>query len=279
MVKHVLILSNYRKSRAINLAKEIKEYFVSQGIEVTEDDGSDLDRKIDVSADLAITIGGDGTVLSATRRINPEIPILPVNMGSFGYITEIGADEWKNAFELFSQGKALISSRLRLNVSAYRDGECIWIDSALNEVTVAMNGRCRLIGFSMKVNGNDAGKFRSDGIIVSTPTGSTAYSLAAGGPIVEASLDAIVFNPICPFSLSNRPVVFSSDKTIEIEVENTNGANVSLAVDGQNYVELNQKSRIVISASSEKTKIVCSPIRTYTDILRDKLGWFGGRNA
>ncbi|MBQ0070840.1 MAG: NAD(+)/NADH kinase, partial [Spirochaetales bacterium] len=225
--------------------------------------------------DLIITLGGDGTVLFAARSAcERNIPVLPVNLGTFGYITEIEKNEWKDSLDAYIKGEENISNRLMLKVSVYRDGEEVFFSRGLNDMVICANGIAKMIYLQLIMDNTIAGHFRCDGMIVATPTGSTGYSLAAGGPILEAEMNALVITPISPFTLSNRPVV-TGEKEISVIVSENQRTGIVLTVDGQVYYELKANDRVVVSMSSKKMKLIKSTKRNFTEVIRDKLKWAG----
>ena len=211
-IRNVVILANRNKDDAEVFVQDIREYLDGEGIPSEAIFTIDADEEITVhpETDLAICLGGDGTVLSCARLLHPYgIPMLAVNLGTFGFITEVCKDEWREAFELYRAGTAGVSRRLMVRVSVAREGQKVFQAHGLNEMTIAASGISKMVSLDLLINGTNAGRIRSDGIIVSTPTGSTGYSLAAGGPILDVDLDALIINPVCPFTLSNRPLVIA----------------------------------------------------------------------
>ncbi|MGD8113945.1 MAG: NAD(+)/NADH kinase, partial [Sphaerochaetaceae bacterium] len=200
-IKKVSIFANTNKSESSILVESIHRYLYSRGIsdDIYLTNSIEEINKIDDRSDLAIILGGDGTVLSCARFLHSKgIPMLAVNLGTFGFITEICQDEWIQAFEEYEKGIAQVSRRLMVRVSVKRDGKKVFQSHGLNEMTISSSGLSKMISLQMYINDTHAGLFRSDGVIVATPTGSTGYSLAAGGPILDVHLDALIINPICP---------------------------------------------------------------------------------
>lgn len=279
MVRHVLIVANWNKEQSHTLSQTIASYLEEKGIKVTVfrtmDDTCMLKPEDDV--DLAISLGGDGTVLYCARYLHDEgIPILAVNLGTFGYITEISKDEWKEELDLFLEGKSSISRRLMLRVDVFRGGKKLYTCHGLNEMVVTSSGISKVVNLTMDINGTFGGLFRSDGIIVATPTGSTGYSLAAGGPILDASLNSLVVTPVCPFSLSNRPLVVDGENQVDITVVPGQRTGLLLTVDGQQNYPLQEHDVVSVQKARSKALLVYSGKRTYIEVIRDKLGWAKG---
>ena len=221
--------------------------------------------------DLVICLGGDGTVLYCARHLQTlGIPILAINLGTFGYITEISVNEWKEAVDRFLEGSYTLSRRLMIRVGVYRKGERVFTAHGLNEIVVSSSGISKVIGMSLKVGETPAGYFRADGMIIATPTGSTAYSLAAGGPILDAELSTLLITPICPFTLSNRPLVLS------LTIAPNQRTGIVLSVDGQQNFPLQEGDELIVEKSRSRTLLVTSEKRNYIEVLREKLNWAGG---
>lgn len=280
--EEVLIISNGMKKESLSLAKEIEDYLESVEIRhsVVMTMSTDDDVIIPYSTDFVISLGGDGTVLYVARKVHDlGLPILPVNLGSFGYITEVGKDEWKEAFERYVSSGDNLSRRLMLKVSVTRRRRKIFSSYALNEATISSSGISKVVKLELDLDNTYAGLFKADGLIVATPTGSTAYSLAAGGPILMADISAFVITPICPFTLSNRPLVTGSETTCTIKVKEGQRTEVVLSVDGQNSIALEEGDEVTIEKSRSKALLVMSHKRNYIEVIRDKLNWSGEMHA
>ena len=281
-IRNVVILANRNKDDAEVFVQDIREYLDGEGIPSEAIFTIDADEEITVhpETDLAICLGGDGTVLSCARLLHPYgIPMLAVNLGTFGFITEVCKDEWREAFELYRAGTAGVSRRLMVRVSVAREGQKVFQAHGLNEMTLAASGISKMVSLDLLINGTNAGRIRSDGIIVSTPTGSTGYSLAAGGPILDVDLDALIINPVCPFTLSNRPLVIAGEDVVEIVVREGQKTTISLTVDGQIFFPLSEGDRVSVEKARSKALLVASPMRNYYEVIRDKLNWSGGMHA
>ncbi len=280
-IDRVLIIANSTKPESDAISRDMTEYFEKRNIKSRviysslEDDNISIER----DTDLIVTLGGDGTVLYASHFVAEEgIPILPVNLGSFGYITEVGKDEWREAFEDYIGGEENYSRRLMLKVDVERDGRRVFSSTALNEAVIASSGIAKIITLRLIIDKTYAGTFRADGLIVATPTGSTGYSLAAGGPILDAELSATLITPICPFTLSNRPLV-TSDKKILIEVQPKQRTEIVLSIDGQSSFHLKEGDRVFIEKSRTRMILIQTKKRSFTEVIRDKLNWSGEMHA
>lgn len=281
-INNVLIIVNGQKKDTKKIAKEIDAYLEEKGVDrVIHFSDSNIDAVGDLSAfDLAISIGGDGTVLySARNMVDHSIPIMPLNLGTFGFITEVSSDEWSDAFEEYQRGILGVSNRVMIQVSVMRSGSCVKSFKGLNDIVVNADGIAKLLYLDVDINQENLGLYRADGIIVATPTGSTAYSIAAGGPIIHPDMSSLILNPICPFSLSNRPIVIPSSDTIKIRVEKDQRAKTILTVDGQMTFPLEEGDEIVITEMSKRIQIVRSDKRSFFGVVKSKLGWSGGNNA
>ncbi|TFG82372.1 MAG: NAD(+)/NADH kinase [Spirochaetales bacterium] len=231
-------------------------------------------------ADIAITLGGDGTVLYAARVIAPlGIPVLPINLGNLGFIAWVKRTDWRARLSDALAGRLTNSERIMLDVEVRRDSERIARFSAMNDGVVSGAGLAKIVNLSITVSGASLGTYRSDGVIISTPTGSTAYSLAAGGPILDPDMDALLFNPICPFTLSNRPLVVPGKETVEVYVEHKQREKTVLTVDGQDFLSLQEGDHVYFRRSEHRLKLYCAGRGSFYQVLRAKLNWSGGPDA
>ncbi len=235
-------------------------------------------RLVDL-CDLIVVLGGDGTFLSIARLMkNRSIPVLGVNMGQLGFLTEIKKSEAVTTLSALIDGAApVISRRSLLEVTVRRKGRTVFQGPVVNDAVISKGAIARIIGIEVRINDRDVTHIRADGVIVSTPTGSTAYSLAAGGPILEPSLPALVITAICPHSLTQRPLVISDTSTVEMTLLHRPG-HVLLTLDGQDVVDLKEGDRVSIQRfRKHDLQIVSSPDRDYFGLLREKLK-FGHRD-
>ena len=212
-------------------------------------------------------------MLAAARLLGDrEIPILGVNLGSLGFLTSVTLDDLYPLLESTLAGNYETSERMALQAQLLRNGKAAEGARALNDAVVNQAALARLMGFDVHVNGSHVARYRADGIIVATPTGSTAYSLAAGGPIVVPDIHAFVITPICPHMLTNRPLVIPDTSRIEIAPEQQ-GEPISMTLDGQVGFQLLPGDRVGVQRAKTSVRLVRAPGRSYFDVLRSKLGW------
>lgn len=231
-------------------------------------------------ADMVVCLGGDGTVLYAARMAAPlGIPVLPVNLGSLGFMAWVRRGEWYERFDAAVAGRLPLSRRMMLDVEVVRDGTVVGRFPAMNDGVVSGAGPARIISLSISVSGSSLGTYRSDGVIVATPTGSTAYSLAAGGPILDPDMDAMVFNPICPHTLSNRPLVLPGDESVEAYVERGQREQTVLTVDGQDFLPLEEGDRVRFRKGPDRAFLYSAGRGAFYQVLRARLNWSGGPDA
>lgn len=225
-------------------------------------------------ADLIVVLGGDGTMISTARLLGErEIPVLGINYGSLGYLTEFRIEEMFTALENILDGAYEIDRRVMLEVEHRREnGEVLETGRVLNDIVINKSVLARIIELEVTLNDQYVNSFRADGLIVSTPTGSTAYNLSAGGPIVYPSMNAVVLTPICPFTLTNRPIVIPDSAEINLRLMNENDG-VVLTLDGQIGYQMNTGDTAVIRKSAAIFNLVQPPNRNYFDVLRNKLKW------
>lgn len=224
-------------------------------------------------ADLMLVLGGDGTLLSVARTAGPrEVPVLGVNLGGLGFLTEIPLDELYPVLGAVLSGEARPTRRVMLTCRVQRGGRTVADYVALNDAVINKGAMARIIDLEMSINGEYVTTYRADGLIVSTPTGSTAYCLSAGGPILYPTLGALVLTPICPHTLTNRPLVVPDDVGIEI-LQGSASEEVSLTMDGQIGFQLQHRDVILIRRSPKMLPLVTSPKRNYFEVLRTKLKW------
>ncbi|MDR2370994.1 MAG: NAD(+)/NADH kinase [Treponema sp.] len=290
-VLRVLLFVNKSKPEASELAGEIEEelgrrriisrsWFFERGV---RKDGGPLRIVFDDDPwDLAVSLGGDGTVLYTARAASPRgIPIMPVNLGTLGFIADIRREEWAEALDKWIAGEAPVSRRLMLEVKVERQGGEALKTYSLNDAVISASGIARLIRLTLlseTLSANDFTRlvqYRSDGLIVATPTGSTAYSMAAGGPILDPEIEGIIVNPICPFTLSNRPILFPPGEGVVIEVEREQRSGVLLTVDGQETEELLPGDRVSMRKAPFKALFIGSDRKAFYRALLNKLSWSG----
>jgi NAD+ kinase len=230
------------------------------------------DAELVEGADLLVVLGGDGTILAAARLAAGRVPILGVNLGGLGFLAEIPLRELPGALAETVRGAMVIDERAMLEARIVGEAGVRATAVALNDMVVAKTGVARVIHVTISVNGEHLATYPADGVIVATPTGSTAYSLSAGGPIVHPEVDVIVVTPICPHTFTARPVVVSGAATVAIEVA-VKGEDVCLTVDGQASHALSAGERVVVHRAAERTRLVRLQAHSFYGILRTKLGW------
>ena len=265
-------LSAWLETRGINLIGKTYDEAAtfdaeSCGVETVENE------KFQSEADLIVVLGGDGTMISTARLTGErEVLVLGINYGSLGYLTEFRIEEMFDALEAILEGNYEIDSRLMLEVELIRGGETIETGRVLNDVVMNKAALARIIEIEVELNNLYVNSFRADGLIVSTPTGSTAYNLSAGGPIVYPSMNAVVLTPICPFTLTNRPIVVPDTAKINLLLKNEN-EGVVLTLDGQIGYQMQKGDTVSIRKSRTNFNLVQPPNRNYFDVLRNKLKW------
>ncbi len=278
-MRRALVIVGKENQRAEELLLAIISFLKNKKIEIEPCyyGGEIHSPKVEGSFDFAISLGGDGTVLFAARYCAPRgIPVFPINLGKFGFIANIEPEDWQEELENFLSGKLSLSERHLLSAFINKkDGENNFL--ALNDLVVSGSGIAKLINLDISFNGSSFGVYRADGVIVATPTGSTAYSAGSGGPILDPCVPAFLLTPIAPFSLSNRPIVLPADGKLEITILPAREKKIILSIDGQDLVSLNEGDKIVITQSERTVKMAaCSPKHFYK-ALRSKLGWSGNR--
>jgi NAD+ kinase len=224
-------------------------------------------------ADALVVLGGDGTLLAASRLLERPIPVLGVNFGSLGFLTEITLPELYPTLEGVLDGRFEHEDRRLLRAIVQRQGRADVTTDVLNDVIVTKAGPSRIIEVDVAVDGLFVSSFRADGMIVSSPTGSTAYNLAAGGPILRPTLPAMVVTPICPHMLSNRPLVVGDESRVEVRLRAARGVEVYTALDGQETFALADGDGVTVTGSPSRLKLVTAPGRDHFEVLRTKLKW------
>lgn len=279
-MKSVGIVLKYGSREAERKSRPFIQYLEKNGIDYfkvpsrEELIGNDLREKI-VSSDLCVTFGGDGTLLFAARIFSPfGVPIIGVNLGGLGFITEFKENEVIKCFDCFMRGDYTYEERMMIDVAICREGEALYQSIGLNDLVVSSSGISRLIRFEIYSGKYTVGTYRADGVIISTPTGSTAYSLAAGGPIVTPKVDALVICPICPHTLGVRPVVLPTSEGLRIRVLSKDREVIG-TVDGQIAFDLEYMDEVFVKKSDVVTKLVLVDGKSFFDIVSEKLSWKG----
>jgi NAD+ kinase len=283
-VKKIGIVANADKDKALEYTILLSDWLSKRGLEVFLDEaiagrigisnGIETDR-LAALVDLIVVFGGDGTMLRTARSIRQhEIPVVGINMGGFGYLTEINLHEMYSTMETILQGDFQTERRMMLDVTIRREHEPLIERVILNDAVINRGNLSRIVELETAVDDHHLTTFRSDGIILSTPTGSTAYSLSAGGPIVFPQQECLILNPICPHTLTNRPIILPASGSVKIVLW-TREQGATLTLDGQVSYTLKSGDTIVVKKSKYVTILITSPDRDYMEILRTKLGWSG----
>ena len=284
-IRTIGIISKPKKEEILQVVPPLIRWLEERKVKVLIDQetGSMLDRanqgigrnELSSQVDMILVLGGDGTLLAAARVIDKKkIPILAINLGALGFLTGTALEEMYTSLEDLLAGKAKRQRRAQMQADVIRAGETISHFRALNDVVLNKAAIARILDFDVLIDGGYAASYRADGLIFSTPTGSTAYSLAAGGPVVEPSVDALLITPICAHTLSNRPLVVPDSVTIEATIK-TPRESVFLTVDGQVGVALRTDDTVRVSKSEYSVELIVPPRQTYFDVLRQKLKWGG----
>jgi NAD+ kinase len=281
-LKSVGIFVKRRHQDAIRVAGEVAAWLNSRDIAVLVDEALVAEipdalgcppAEIPTQADLLIVLGGDGTLLSVARLVGDRrTPILGINLGSLGFLTEITRDEIDPVLSKLLAGELTISERLRLDVAICRNGTEVGRYRVLNDLVINKGALARIIDMEAWVDDTYLTTFKADGLIVATPTGSTAYNLAAGGPIISPAVHCLVISPICPHMLTNRPIIVSDEALIRIEVK-FQDEDVVLTADGQAGMPLQGGDVVEIRRSAHPALLVLSPTKDSFQILRTKLKW------
>jgi NAD+ kinase len=283
MIRTVGIISKPRKDEVSAVVPQLLRWLGDRRLQVQYDretaaclSGGDAGTPREELArlvDLIVVLGGDGTLLATARAVGDhEVPILPVNLGGLGFLTSVTLDELYPILEQAIEGKHRTSQRMLLEAEVVRRGQVVERHRALNDAVLNKAAVARMIEFDLRVDDSYVSTFRADGLILSTPTGSTAYSLSAGGPIVYPVLDAFVITPICPHMLTLRPLVIPDRMQIEVSFR-AGEESVVLTLDGQVGVELESDDRLVVRKSAARLHLVRPVRKTYFEILRSKLKW------
>jgi len=279
------LVVNYEKEKTRETACRIIDWLNSKKLKVCIEENmgkkigkQELDCPIEKflkKVDLIISLGGDGTLLRAARLAAAEnIPVFGVNLGGLGFLTQIGIDDLEKSLEKLYQEKYFLDERMMLTCSVERRGKEVKKFTALNDVVIGKGAFARIISLATYVNNNYVITYSVDGLIVSTSTGSTAYSLSAGGPIVKPSINSIILTPICPHTLSARPFIISEDDQVKITLE-VNEEKVMVTIDGQEGFALKPNDEVIIKKSDHKARLITFKEKSFYAILREKLRWSG----
>jgi NAD+ kinase len=280
-IRRVGVVLKTTSSEAAELGRKLVAELDRLGLEAVVDResaevlGSDdgIDREhLPGLVDLIVVLGGDGTLLSVTRGALGGTPILGVNMGTLGFLTEHPADRLMEALHATLEGRVEVVRRERLTVRVENPNKEPITRCVLNDAVINKSALARMLVLGVHVNGAFVSRFKADGLIVATPTGSTAYNLSAGGPILYPNLEILVVTPICPHALTNRPIVLSLDSKIEIRLE-SHSEEVWLTLDGQQGFPIGTEDLVTIQACPDPVMLIADPSRSYFQVLHRKLKW------
>jgi NAD+ kinase len=277
------IISRPRRSNLAVVVPPLLDWLESRGIRVLydtetasalQDCSKGIERdQVAKNSQLLLVLGGDGTLLAAARVAAPlDIPILPINMGSLGFLTSFKLEEMYPALEETLAGRLPSSERVMLDVELEREGRVVERQTVLNEAVINKGALARMIDLELLIDGEFVCRYRVDGLIVATPTGSTAYSLSAGGPIVHPSVESWVITPICPHTLSDRPVVIRDSSEVEIDLS-AGTESVFLTLDGQTGIPMQPADKVRMTRAAERLKLIQPQKKSYFEILHSKLKW------
>jgi len=282
--KTIGIISRPRRSKLGEIVPQLLDWLEKRGIATVIDTETanavsqggargKTRHQVVKEAELLLVLGGDGTMLGAARDAAPRgVPILPINMGSLGFLTSFTAEELYPALEDTLGGRAAIEERVLLLVERVHDGNILTQQRVLNDSVVHKGTLARMIELELFIDGGFVCRYRADGLIVATPTGSTAYSMSAGGPIVHPKVESILITPICPHTLSDRPVVVPDASVIELRLSAT-ADSMFLTMDGQTGVPMQVGDHVRITRAAERLKLIHPANKSYFEILRNKLKW------
>ena len=280
MIRTVGLVAKYHEPKAAQMVRWLIPWLKKRGKRVCVERGlvhrgarSCSKKEMAAEADLIISLGGDGTLLNiAPLVIRPEVPILGVNLGGLGFITEVAVGELESVLSKTLDGDFEVEPRMTLQVRVIGKKGRKRKFRILNDAVIAKGARSRIIDLETHVGDDYLCTYRADGLIISTPTGSTAYSLAAAGPILEPTLGAIVLSPICPHTLTNRPIVVPSNAAIRVTLRSL-GDTVFFSPDGQQGIRLHNGDQVEARDYGMPVSLIKLPSRSYYEILREKLKW------
>jgi len=276
-VKSVAIITKKFKPDALEAGRALQAWLDERGIKAChfENEPEPHIQPLPEDVEFIVVMGGDGTILSVARHYGGKgVPIFGVNMGGLGFLTEISLDElYPSMTEHVLTGKFEVEERLMLTATLFRQGRVAWQENVLNDAVINKGALARIAEMRTWIDGEYLTVYRADGLIVATPTGSTAYNLSAGGPIVYPTLRHLILLPICSHTLSNRPIILPDTVTVAVTLDEKVQQDVYLTLDGQVGQAMEPGDRLEIRRASCYLKIVKSPYRSHFEVLRTKLGW------
>ena len=279
------LISKYGATSVGTTLRRLVDYLCARGLDITLDASAAehlpdsplacVERSdLATHCDLVIVVGGDGTILNAGRSLaDAGVPLVGINLGRLGFLADVSPDLMTDQLDQILAGHYAQEERALLHAAVYRGDECINTSDALNDVVIHKWDVARMIELEVRIDGHLLNTQRSDGLIVATPTGSTAYALSGGGPILHPSLDAMVLVPICPHSLNNRPIVINETSAVDVVVHAGDYTQVQVTCDGQVNFALLPGDRVCIHKKAHALKLIHPPGYDYFEILRNKFGW------
>lgn len=279
------LIVNYKKEKTRETACRIIDWLNSKKLKVCIEGNKGKEigmeelncptEKFLKNVDLIISLGGDGTLLRAARlAATKDIPVFGVNLGGLGFLTQVGIDSLEKSLEKLYKGRYFLDERMMLNCTVKRREEEIKKFTALNDVVIGKGAFARIICLATYVNNDYVITYSADGLVVSTSTGSTAYSLSAGGPIVNPNINSIILTPICPHTLSARPLIVGENDQVKVKLESSE-EKVMVTIDGQEGFVLKPKDEVIIKKSVHKAHLIAFKEKSFYAILREKLRWSG----
>ncbi|OIP91515.1 MAG: hypothetical protein AUK55_11085 [Syntrophobacteraceae bacterium CG2_30_61_12] len=280
-MRQIAIIYKHGRRDAADRARQLKDWIEAKGflVFIRENQAEPQLRHIShdlplpEDLDLVIVLGGDGTLLSVARLLdNRGTPIIGVNLGGLGFLTEIGQQQCRPDLEKVLDGHHEIEERMRLYATIQRHGQEVFRQPVLNDAVINKGALARIVSLEVTIDDRYLTHYRADGLIVATPTGSTAYNLSAAGPIVYPTSRAIILTPICPFALTNRPIILPPEMTVQVRIGEPD-QDIFMTCDGQIGFALKPEDRIVFTAAAQPLRLIKPPSADYFEILRTKLKW------
>ena len=281
-IRRVGICVKPEQPQLADMIRALEKWLVERGIEAFPDpesgrwtEAAGLARgELAGRVDLVVVLGGDGTLLAVARALGDrDVPILGVNLGTLGFLAEIARDELFPTLAAVLAGRFRIEERMRLDVSVDRDGRSLGRYLALNDAVISNTALSRMVHLETRADGAEVTTYRADGLIVATPTGSTAYSLSAGGPLVHPTMQALLLTPISAHTLTHRPLLLPEGSEVQVRVSDARGGHVHLTVDGQVGRELVENDLVTVRRAASPARLLVDPARSRFDVLRAKLRW------
>lgn len=282
-MKKVGIIAKRNNPQVKEIVRELRDWLIKKKCEVYFDENTGMlvqeeiysypKSKIPSLVDIIIVLGGDGTLLGVARLMGEkEVPILGVNLGSLGFLTATTLEKMYPTLEKIQKNEYLLDKRMMLNAHVYRQGVCVADYSVLNDVVINKGALARIIDLDTYIDKQFVTSFKADGLIISTPTGSTAYCLSAGGPIVHPQIEAFIMTPICPHTLMNRPIVIPDTALVEVILKSDN-EDVMLTLDGQVGFALQYRDVVQVTKARHQIQLIQPLDQNYFEVLKTKLRW------